>query len=171
SDLGVPLLRDVPIVQYLFSRKTRRDYQKSVLILVTPRRPSYANRPEHDIAAERNAMSEFERTHAEFEDRFQQLYVPAPNWAQVTRGLEKSPMYREFRAGDLKMESWVSRASRNGRLRAALGFLSYWASRMPARHARLSQRQRLLLLASLMLAAVTTWAAVTAPPVATYWLA
>lgn len=125
NNSGVPLLRDVPIVQYLFSRKTRRDYQKSVLILVTPRRPTYTNRPKEDIAAERAAMSDFERTQAEFEDRFKQWYAPAPNWAQVSRILETSPLYREFRTGDLKMESWISRATHSGRLRSALGFLFY----------------------------------------------
>lgn len=122
---GVPLLRDIPVVQYLFSRKTHRDYQKSVLILVTPRRPSYANRPAGDIAAERAVMSEFERTQAEFEDRFKQWFMPAPNWAQASQVLDRSPLYREFRTGDLKLESWVSRATRSGRLRSALGFLFY----------------------------------------------
>jgi general secretion pathway protein D len=125
NNSGVPLLRDVPIVQYLFSRKTKRDYQKSVLILVTPRRPSYTNRPKEEVAAERAAMSDFERTQAEFEDRFKQWYAPAPNWAQISRILETSPLYREFRTGDLRMESWVSRATHGGRLRSVLGFLFY----------------------------------------------
>ena len=38
---GVPLLQDIPGVQYLFSKKTTRDFQKSVLILLTPRPANY----------------------------------------------------------------------------------------------------------------------------------
>ena len=37
---GVPVLRDVPIVQSLFSTRTKSRTERSVLMLVTPRRPS-----------------------------------------------------------------------------------------------------------------------------------
>lgn len=122
---GVPVLRDVPLVQYLFSRQTKRDFHKSVLILITPRRPSYTNRSEQDIAAERKSMSEFDRVQAQFEDKYKLWFKPVPNLAASTKVLETSPIYREFRSGDLAMESWTSRASHGGRLRAALQFLYY----------------------------------------------
>lgn len=120
---GVPLLRDVPLVQYLFSRGTKRDFQKSVLILVTPRRPTYTNRSEDDIATERARMSEFDRLQAEFEGRHKLWFKPVPNVVHAAQILETSPVFREFRSGDLKMETWVSRASHGDRLRSALGFL------------------------------------------------
>lgn len=122
---GVPLLRDVPVAQYLFSRRTKRDFYKSVLILVTPRRPAYTNRSEVDIAAEQAKLSEFERVQAEFEGRFKLWFKPIPNTAQAIYSLESSPVFREFRSGDLAVESWTSRASHGGRLRSALSFLYY----------------------------------------------
>lgn len=122
---GVPGLRDVPLVQYLFSRKTERDFHKSVLIMITPRRPSHTNRSAEDVAAERASMSELERMHAEFEDRFQNWFKPVPANAAVMAQLEETRIVREFRSGDLKLESWTSRASHGGRLRTALKFLYY----------------------------------------------
>ena len=39
--------------------------------------------------------------------------------------IETSPLFREFRTGDLKLDSWLSRDSVGGRLKAALAFLYY----------------------------------------------
>lgn len=125
SNSGVPLLRDVPLVQYLFSRKTERDFHKSVLILVTPRRPAYTNRAQEDIDAERSKMSEFQRVQTEFEDKYKLWFAPVPNTALALKVLDTSPIYREFRSGDMNIESWVSRSSHGGRLRSALSFIYY----------------------------------------------
>jgi general secretion pathway protein D len=122
---GVPGLRDVPLVQYLFSQKTTRDFHKSVVILVTPRRPSYTNRDTVDIEKERATFSDFERAQSEFEDKYKLWFKPVPNFAQAIATLEYSPIYREFRSGDLQLESWISRASHGGRLRSALDFLYF----------------------------------------------
>jgi general secretion pathway protein D len=125
SNSGVPVLRDVPLVQYLFNRQTKRDFQKSVLIIVTPRRPSYTNRSAEDIEKERSKLSEFERLQSEFEDKYKLWFKPVPNVATSLKVLDTSAIYREFRSGDLELESWVSRATHAGRLKAALQFLYY----------------------------------------------
>jgi hypothetical protein len=39
--------------------------------------------------------------------------------------LETSAIFREFRQGDLVIESWTSRASHGGRLKSALQFLYF----------------------------------------------
>lgn len=39
AESGVPLLNRIPIVQYLFNRKTESDYSKHVLVMITPRKP------------------------------------------------------------------------------------------------------------------------------------
>lgn len=41
---GVPFLQEIPGLQYMFSRKDTKDFQKSVLILVTPRANPYIYR-------------------------------------------------------------------------------------------------------------------------------
>lgn len=122
---GVPLLRDIPIAQYLFSRKTDRDFFKSVLILVTPRRPTYTHRAQADIDADRAEMSDLEKVNIEFEDKFKDWFKNVPTTAQVISSLESSPLFREFRSGDLEIESWTSRVSHAGRLKAAMKYLYY----------------------------------------------
>jgi hypothetical protein len=122
---GVPLLRDVPLVQYLFSRNARRDYQKSVLILLTPRRPQYTNRAEEVISEERSKFTDSERIQAEFEDKYQLWYKLIPSTAYVVHQLSDSSLFREFRSGDLDMPTWISRKSHAGRIRSALGFLFF----------------------------------------------
>jgi len=122
---GVPVLRDIPIVQYLFNRKSKRDYFKSVLIMVTPRRPNYTNRSSKDVEADAAKMNDFEKVHAEFENKFKLWFKPVPTVALAVSAIETSPLFREFRAGDLKLDSWLSRDSVGGRLKAALAFLYY----------------------------------------------
>lgn len=121
---GVPVLQDVPIVQYLFSRNVTRDYYKSVLILLTPRRTQYTNRAEADIAAERATMSASEVAMAEFEDKYRPWFKPTPNVAEITKALEGGSLYREFRTGDIAA-SWNRIESTEERLRAAVRFLYY----------------------------------------------
>ncbi len=122
---GVPVLRDVPLVQYLFSRSTKRDFQKSVLIMITPRRPQYTSRDQADVAADASKLSERERLQQEFEDKHRLWYRLVPNTAFAMSQLGESAIFREFRSGDLEMPSWVSRKSHEGRLRSALAFLFY----------------------------------------------
>lgn len=125
SNSGVPVLRDIPLVQYLFNRQTKRDFHKSVLIIVTPRRPAYTNRSDEDVAADRAKFSNFERLQAEFEDKYRLWFKPVPAVAAAMKVLDTSPIYREFRSGDLEMESWTSRSTHAGRMKAALAALYY----------------------------------------------
>ena len=122
---GVPVLRDVPLAQYLFSKKAERDYQKSVLIMITPRRPQYTSRDQADITDERSKYSERDRVQTEFEDKNKLWFKTIPNTAFINQRLEESSLYREFRTGDMIMPEWVSRRTHAGRMRAALDFLFY----------------------------------------------
>ena len=122
---GVPFLRDIPIVQYLFNRKSIRDFNKSVLILVTPRRANYTNRAQEDIEADAGKMTEFEKVQAEFEDKYKLWFKPVPTPAMAVSMMETSTVFREFRSGDLKLDSWISRATVGGRLKSALNMLYY----------------------------------------------
>lgn len=125
SASSVPVLGDVPLVQYLFSRSTKRDFQKSVLIMITPRRPQYTSRDQADVDAERGKFSERERVQQEFEDKHRMWFQLVPNTAFAMSQLNDSAIFREFRTGDLELPSWVSRRTHAGRLRSALDFLFY----------------------------------------------
>ncbi|MCA3253641.1 MAG: hypothetical protein ACK5UM_08845 [Pseudomonadota bacterium] len=121
---GVPGLQDVPIVQYLFARNLTRDYYKSVLILLTPRRAQYTQRAEADIAAERASMSAEERALAEFEGKYKLWFRPTPNIAEIGKSLDTSQIFREYRTGDIA-KSWVRINTNEQRLRSAIKFLYY----------------------------------------------
>jgi len=121
---GVPVLQDVPIVQYLFSRNVERDYYKSVLILLTPRRAQYTNRDEADIAADNAQASPAELALAEFENKYKPWFKPIPNIGEIVQSLENSVLYREFRTGDLAA-SWQGSTTHGERLKAAVNFLFY----------------------------------------------
>ncbi|MEQ8195759.1 MAG: hypothetical protein RIB59_14840, partial [Rhodospirillales bacterium] len=80
---GVPGLQDVPGLQYLFSKKTTTDFQKSVLILLTPRPPSYVFRSEKQKKAAEKEQTADERVLTELQARFTDWFRPYPNWASV----------------------------------------------------------------------------------------
>lgn len=121
---GVPVLQDIPIVQYLFSRNVDRNYYKSVLILLTPRKAQYTNRADEDIAAESAQAAPADLALAEFESKYRPWFKPIPNIGEIVHSLEGSPLYREFRTGDLAA-SWQGTRTLGERLKSAVDFLFY----------------------------------------------
>lgn len=121
---GVPLLQDIPIVQYLFSSRDSRDYYKSVLILLTPRRAEYTNRAQADVEADRANASPEDLALMDFEAKYSPWFKPIPNIGEITRALESSTLYREFRTGDLA-GSWQGLDGHTNRLKTAINFLFY----------------------------------------------
>lgn len=122
---GVPGLQDVPLVQYLFSNESRSDYQKSLLILLTPRTPQYVYQPEAAREAYEKSLSDEERPIANLSARYADWFKPYPNWASVFHHLQDNGLYREFRTGDVDLESWSSMQHLSDRLNQALDFLRY----------------------------------------------
>lgn len=100
---GVPLLQNIPVVQYGFKRKVKRDFQRSVLILLTPRAPNYVYRPGAALARG-GPGSDLGQLQARFSDWFR----PYPNWASIFAHLQSNQLYREFRTGDVALESWTT---------------------------------------------------------------
>jgi tetratricopeptide (TPR) repeat protein len=122
---GVPLLQDLPLVQYLFANRTSRDYQKSTLILITPRPAQYVYQPEKARQAYEKSLSEEERPFASLRARYADWFRPYPNWASVFRQLQENSLYREFRTGDVVLENWTDMRSLKDRLGKVLDFLHY----------------------------------------------
>ncbi len=132
---GVPLLQDLPGVQYLFSQQQRTDYQRSVLILITPRPAAYTWLAEDEQAAaasgaagagassngERGDTSSMTALRARYGDWFK----PYPNLASVFHHLNHTALYREFRTADVTLERWDRMDTTRNRLRQALDFLFY----------------------------------------------
>jgi type II secretory pathway component GspD/PulD (secretin) len=122
---GVPGLQDVPGLQYFFSRKTTTDFQKSVLILITPRPPSYIFQSEKQKKAAEKEQTADERVLTELQARYTDWFRPYPNWASVFHHMQANSLYREFRTGDVTLEKWTHYDSHRDRLRQVLEFLYY----------------------------------------------
>ncbi len=123
---GVPGLQDLPVAQYLFSKQSKTDYQKSVLILITPRPANYTWLSEESKAEfARNPDDPFTPSLDVLRARYSDWFKPYPNLASVFHHLNAADLYREFRTGDVTLESWDRTNSTSSRLKQALGFLYY----------------------------------------------
>ena len=123
---GVPGLQEIPGLQYLFSRQSTRDFNRSVLLLITPRAPEYTFRPQ---ARSKGSLSNQEQSSDkaldELKGRYTDWFSPYPNWSSVFNHLQNNKLYREFRTGDVELEQWETQSTRDGRLKTMLNFLYY----------------------------------------------
>lgn len=122
---GVPGLQDLPVLQYVFSQNTKRDYQKSVLILLTPHPPQYVYQTERAREEYEKTLNEDERPLAALRARYADWFRPYPNWASAFHHLQNNSLYREFRTGDVALESWANTDDVNERLKQIKEFLYY----------------------------------------------
>ena len=122
---GVPFLQDIPGLQYLFSKRTTRDFQKSVLILMTPRPPSYTYQSDRQREQTRQRQNSGERALSELQARYSDWFKPYPNWASAFHHMQDNTLYREFRTGDVTMERWANSETLKSRLIQAIDFLYY----------------------------------------------
>jgi type II secretory pathway component GspD/PulD (secretin) len=125
---GVPVLQDIPGLQYLFSNKDTNDFQRSVLMLITPRAPQYTYRSDANMAsasASAGAGQGGEDSMKELRARYGDWFKPYPNLASVFSQLNSSSIYREFRTGDVTLEKWDKQSTALDRLKQALDFLFY----------------------------------------------
>ncbi|MBX9635756.1 MAG: type II and III secretion system protein, partial [Magnetospirillum sp.] len=122
---GVPGLQDVPGLQYLFSRQTTRNFQSSVLILMTPRPPQYVYQPEGARQEYEKSLTPDESSLENLRSRYSDWFRPYPNWAAIFRHLQANNLYREFRTGDVELETWSDMRFLRDRLQQALEFLHY----------------------------------------------
>ncbi len=122
---GVPGVQDVPLLQYLFSQQAQTEYQKSVLILITPRPASYTWLSDESKAAMAREDGEATAGVEVLRARYSDWFKPYPNLASVFHHLNLADLYREFRTGDVKLERWDRMDTTRQRLKQALGFLYF----------------------------------------------
>lgn len=115
---GVPLLRDVPLVQYLFNRETARSFNRSVLILLTPRRPTV-----HDAAPSATGAAD-KGPATELRERMG-IAKMVPNLTAILEDLDDNRLYRAFRSGDVFAEDWSKPASLSRTIKEIAAFLYY----------------------------------------------
>ena len=122
TENGVPVLQDVPIVQYLFSRKETSQTKKSILILLTPRKPRYAN--ETLTKAQIDEQADLERIYIDKLNTIEKIGNTNLNAALVHLGND-SRFYRQFRTGDIELKFFEDDDSIFGAIKRTLGFLYF----------------------------------------------
>ena len=121
---GVPGLQEVPVLQYGFSREDNTEFQKSVLILLTPRRPAYTH--QSTTPKSNPEQSSPNKTILnELRSRYSDWFLPYPNWASVFNHMQKNSLYREFRTGDVELENWENDRVRSNRIKRILDFIYF----------------------------------------------
>jgi len=120
---GVPLLQDIPIIQYFFSNEVEVEFQKSQLILITPRLPMFAY---SDVPGRRVFGKHLNRPYSDqLFSRFKKWFRSSENWESILSHLEETDNYQSFRSGDVKFEEWDNTNSLKNRLLQALKFLYF----------------------------------------------
>lgn len=122
---GVPFLQDIPLIQYFFSNRETREFQRSVLILLTPRPANFVYQPDGIRQQRELSMSPSERAAADLQAQYSDWFKPYPNWASVFNQMNSNRLYREFRTADVELEDWYSNEDIWSRLRQSIDFLWY----------------------------------------------
>ncbi|NQU58812.1 MAG: hypothetical protein HQ513_16410 [Rhodospirillales bacterium] len=104
---GVPLLQDIPVIQYLFSNESTVDFTKSVLILLTPRKARYTfedgtEKVDQAAPSDKDAKQESLKELQTRDDWFR----PAATVDSVFYHLRNGRFFKEFHSGDVRMEKW-----------------------------------------------------------------
>jgi tetratricopeptide (TPR) repeat protein len=102
---GVPLLKDIPILSYLFSEKTERNFEKSILILLTPRRPHYVRQSAEDRKHTGEDFSPLEPEVSRLERRHSDWFTPRPTFESILDKLQGKAFFDEFRTGDMEISA------------------------------------------------------------------
>ena len=125
TENGVPVLKDIPAVQYLFKNETTLNFNQSILILLTPRRPETSEVGSQQTATEREP-AELKELRAR---AFKGIKV-TPNLDVVAASLDRPNLdavglYRQFRTGDLQSQVWHRRTGLERILSEIATFMYY----------------------------------------------
>jgi len=126
---GVPLLRDIPIVQYLFSNETTSDFHKSILTILTPRKVTPGVYISPTNADTEEALSDEQKNQPdlkELKEAYKDIFAVDDNMHHIIRHLKKHAVFREFRDADLYDKPWYGHAdSLKNIIARTLSFLYY----------------------------------------------
>ena len=123
---GVPFLRELPIIQYGFENQATLDFNKSVLILITPRKPQFTEadgtpRVDAKTLAPAKPAGNVKR----LQSRTDWNFTPAKNLDAVMFHMRKARFFNHFRSGDVTLEHWDELDSVSYKLFHAIEFLYF----------------------------------------------
>ena len=106
SSSGVPLLKDIPGVQYLFSKRTVQNFNKTVLILITPRRMVAYGENLDQVQALNNKDVEPKLMQETRQRALKELGGQWPNLYHAIRHMSRSERAFGVRSKDIELEDW-----------------------------------------------------------------
>lgn len=115
SRSGVPVLRDIPIFQYLFGQNSESDYSKHIVLLVTPRKPTNIEATFSEAEKHRQEIERF-GVHKSLPLGLAKGVDPrvgkyTENMTAIIGKLGLNRYYREFRNGDLTLRRFADERS------------------------------------------------------------
>lgn len=116
ADTGVPLLKDIPLLQYLFKNSLNSDFNRTVLVMITPRKPVVTEEDMAMAAAERDRKGEGGKTkryafHWRLSEYEETLSRYAPNLDTVVLSLRNNQLYKNFTSRDLVDDTWMAKGA------------------------------------------------------------
>lgn len=121
---GVPFLQQIPGIQYLFSHEDTLDFTKSVLILMTPRKPSYTL-ADGSPKMEKQAKPKKPQLSLDELRKNPNWMRPSSNIDAVFAHMRSFNFFREFRTGDVSMEHWDEPDTLIDQIKRAVTFIYY----------------------------------------------
>lgn len=105
SENGVPVLKDLPLIQNLFNVETETDQETSLLILITPRRPARfddgTGQLENLVSNPGGLRNDSPELQA-LRKRHKDWWNPTSNVLKTLHSLRGAEVLKEFRRGDVK---------------------------------------------------------------------
>jgi type II secretory pathway component GspD/PulD (secretin) len=112
GDSGVPVLKNVPGLQYLFDSVVNSDFNRTVLIMITPRKPianeADLEKARRDVADKGSSRAKRYAFHWRLKEYEEVLARYAPNLDTVVLSLRNNQLYRNFSSRDLVDDTWAA---------------------------------------------------------------
>ena len=116
GDSGVPVLKDIPGVQYMFANSSMTDFFRTVMIMITPRRPVTSDADMAAVEREkdlRKSSGKSAKKNYAFYWRIEEyekiLSKYAPNLDATIETLETNDLYKSFKSRDLIDTNWATK--------------------------------------------------------------
>lgn len=122
---GVPFLENIPGIQYLFSNEQTVDFKKSVMVLLTPHEARYVYKNGEQVVEKVKPKKQDRSNLNALKSKRKDWFKPVSNIDAMFEHLDTTQVFREFRAGDVKVEEWDEFKTQGAMVRRALKFLHY----------------------------------------------
>jgi Flp pilus assembly secretin CpaC len=128
SSDGVPVLKDIPGIQYLFNNTSKLNYTSSVLILITPRPPPNDKQLMNQAVSHIGTLTDpgNQRLQAAIEKNLRDNNISIPSNIKNTYAHTLgNKLFLQFRAGDLTLQDWSTPTRLNSLIQDLKQLLHY----------------------------------------------